>query len=170
MTIKALEQEPCADIAQERYKDLCEYFGDAKDILKSREDFTAWLGRVKWHIRKAEELYEKYEYKQEPCENAISRQAVISTIYDNKSDFKNDFAQGFFADRIRDLQPVNPQPKTGHWILADEQNKEDVENNNYRYICSKCQCSDIHAKGTIVPYCWKCGRRMVESQESEGEE
>lgn len=60
MAIKALEQEPCTD-AQERYEDLCEYFGDAKDILKSRKDFKAWLERVEWHIHKAEELYEKSE-------------------------------------------------------------------------------------------------------------
>lgn len=53
-----------------------------------------------------------------------------------------------------------PKTKTGHWILADEQNKEDVENDNYRFICSECQCSDIHAKGTKVPYCWKCGAKM----------
>ena len=52
------------------------------------------------------------------------------------------------------------EPKTGHWILADEQNKEDVENDNYRFICSECQCSDIHAKSTIVSYCWNCGARM----------
>ena len=100
----------------------------------------------------------------------ISRQAVISTIYDNESDFKNDFAQEFFADKIRDLPSVTPQPKTGHWILADEQNKEDVENGNYRFICSECQYSDIHAKGTLVPYCWKCGAKMVEPQESEDKE
>jgi len=68
--LEALEQQPCEDIAQERYKDLCEYFGGAKDILKSREDFNAWLERIKWHIRKAEELYEKYEYKKEPCEES----------------------------------------------------------------------------------------------------
>lgn len=43
-------------MAKERYEDLCEYFCDAKDILKSRDDFKAWLGRVKWHICKAEEL------------------------------------------------------------------------------------------------------------------
>ena len=66
---------------------------------------------------------------------------------------------------IEALEGVAIPNKTGHWILAEEQNKEDVENDNYRYICSKCQCSDIHAKGTIVPYCWKCGRRMVEPQE-----
>ena len=69
-------------------------------------------------------------------------------------------------ERLEKLPSVNPQP-TGHWIIADEQNKEDVENDNYRFICSECQCSDIHAKGTIVPYCWKCGRRMVEPQEGE---
>ena len=57
------------------------------------------------------------------------------------------------------------EPKTGHWILANEQNKEDVENDNYLYICSKCRCCDIHAKSAIVPYCWKCGARMVEPQE-----
>ena len=60
MAIQALSQEPCTDV-QERYEDLCEYFGDAKDILKSRKDFKAWLERVKWHIHKAEELYEKSE-------------------------------------------------------------------------------------------------------------
>ena len=58
------------------------------------------------------------------------------------------------------LPSVTPQQKVGYWVLADEQNKEDVENDNYRFICSECQCSDIHAKGTKVPYCWKCGAKM----------
>ena len=58
MAIKALEQD---SIAQERYEDLCEYFGGSEAILKSRDDFKAWLDRVKWHVCKAEELYEKYE-------------------------------------------------------------------------------------------------------------
>ena len=65
------KQKLCENIAEERYKDLCEYFGEAKNILKSRKEFKAWLERIKWHIHKAEELYEKYEYKQdkqEPCE------------------------------------------------------------------------------------------------------
>ena len=65
------------------------------------------------------------------------------------------------------IEALEQEPKTGHWILADDQNEEDVENDNYRFICSECQCSDIHAKGTIVPYCWKCGAKMVEPPESE---
>ena len=64
--VNAIKAIPSAEstVAQERYEDLCEYFGGAKDILNNREDFKAWLGRIKWHIHKAEELYEKYE--QEP--------------------------------------------------------------------------------------------------------
>jgi hypothetical protein len=48
--------EPCDDVAKDCYEELCRYFGDAKDILKNREDFKAWLDRIKWHIHKAEEL------------------------------------------------------------------------------------------------------------------
>ena len=50
--------------------------------------------------------------------DCISRQAVIGTIYDNKSDFKNDFAQGFFADKIRELPSVTPQEP--RWIPVSE--------------------------------------------------
>ena len=64
------------------------------------------------------------------------------------------------------IKALSQEPKIGHWILADKQNKEDVENDNYRFICSECQCSDIHAKGIIVPYCWKCGVKM-ESEDKE---
>lgn len=92
----------------------------------------------------------------QPADDAISRQAVISTIYDNKSDFKNDFAQGFFADKIRDLSPVKPQdPKTGHWIDVD----------GIWFKCSEC---DAHRKMTPAYkeyYCPYCGCRMVEPQE-----
>ena len=67
----------CDDIAKERYADLCAYFGEEKDILKNRKDFTDWLERIKWHIHKAEELFDKYEKHSEPCEAAVSREAFI---------------------------------------------------------------------------------------------
>ena len=88
----------------------------------------------------------------------ISRQAVISTIYDNESDFKNDFAQGFFADKIRDLPPVTPRSKTGHW-----------EKHSYfkdAYICSSCNTG-----GNMVykdfKYCPNCGAKMTEKSGEE---
>ena len=54
----------------------------------------------------------------------------------------------------------NPERKKGKWILSDIQNPEDVRNGNYAYICSNCSHSDIHAKTTVVPFCWHCGADM----------
>ena len=89
-----------------------------------------------------------------PCKDAISRRAVISTIYDNKSDFKNDFAQGFFADRIRELPPVTPKQRTGYWIDTGSGQE-----------CSECHeiqyCYDNHRF-----YCGNCGTKM-ESEDKE---
>lgn len=105
---------------------------------------------------------------QQPCDDVVSRQAVLYGLASiAKAKAKSD-AQKALMGRVmfftEQLPPVTPQQKYGKWILADEQNKEDVENDNYRFICSECQCSDIHAKGTIVPYCWKCGAKMQESE------
>lgn len=95
--------------------------------------------------------------------DTINRQAVdrLTWEYLRKATDEN----VAFYEHFLDLPPIEPIRPKGHWILADEQNKEDVENDNYRFICSECQCSDIHAKGTIVPYCWKCGADMREVEE-----
>lgn len=26
--------------------------------------------------------------------------------------------------------------------------------------CSRCFSSDVHSKGMVIPYCWRCGARM----------
>lgn len=112
-----LEQEP-KTVAQERYEDLCEYFGDAKVILKNREDFKAWLDRVKWHIRKAEELYEKYE-KESSAEKTghwiftqRDKHIDICCSECGNTRFK-EYAYGYTIDeisleRIKDLIKKNP--------------------------------------------------------------
>ena len=56
---RPLEQEPTTknDLAQERYQDLIEYFGEekvAKTILESRKEFKAWLERLRWHVKRAD--------------------------------------------------------------------------------------------------------------------
>ena len=54
-------------LAQERYQDLIDYFGDEKDakiILEDRKEFKAWLERLKWHVRKADELTREMEQLQ----------------------------------------------------------------------------------------------------------
>lgn len=178
IALEALEQEP---IAQERYKDLCEYFGNMKDILNSREDFKAWLARVKWHIHKAEELYEKYE--QEPCPNAISHTDMLDAI-GHGTTYTSEELQRI----IKGMPPVNPQepsndmvsrevfeqvmwerdlaieqlkdlgyglgekPKTGHWKYYQN------EKGDWINECSVCG-SDAGV-GYQYPYCPNCGTRM----------
>ena len=61
------EKEPTTknDLAQERYQDLKEYFGDnetAKTILEDKKEFKAWLERVKWHVKRADELARELEH------------------------------------------------------------------------------------------------------------
>lgn len=64
-----------------------------------------------------------------------------------------------FYDAIPDWCPL-AEPKTGEWILSDNQRREDVENGNFYYFCSNCNHGDLHAKAQEVPYCWHCGAKM----------
>ena len=118
---------------------------------------------------------EESEEEQEPCSkdinvsatDYISRQAAIDALGECPMNWMDSYAE-IVAERdwkdtvemLNSLPSVTPQSKTGHWILANNQSKEDVLNDNYRFICSECKCSDIHAKGIKVPYCWKCGSKM----------
>lgn len=135
MAIEALEQEPCTDVisrqaaidalmelldrpnhAEFLYTDeICRALNYLPSVTlrlcgECPLDYEKGnMGEQKECLRMSVEALER-----ELCEDAISRKAVISTIYDDESDFKNDFAQGFFADKIRDLKTVTPQLKVGH--------------------------------------------------------
>lgn len=51
--------------------------------------------------------------KQEPCEDAISRQAVLDIA---KSSRSNWIDNSVLFKRVNELPSVNPQPKMGHWL------------------------------------------------------
>lgn len=109
----------------------------------------------------------------QPCEDAISRQAVIDMISDAQilSDESGEYC-GYCTEDIdiESIPPVNPT-NTGQWIDHPE-----IETSTPEYLmfyeCSECgdrQCfckSDIHKKR----FCSNCGCRMVEPQERSGEE
>ena len=56
-------------VAQERYEDLCEYFGndhdDIKTVLGDRKEFKAWLERLKWHVKECNKLSRQLEAQPE---------------------------------------------------------------------------------------------------------
>ena len=153
------EQEPCDDIAEERYKDLCEYFGEAKDILENRKEFKAWLERVKWYIHKAEELYEKYEYKQEPCDT-ISRADAKGVIGKNyRMWFINDKAMMDCMSELNKLPPVQPQPsRKGKWEYTKHYGKR------YR-VCPFCKAEKEDDLSSGWNFCQYCGADMREGAE-----
>lgn len=105
-------------------------------------------------------------------EDCISRQEVLDILKNKWNMFSdaNDAMQKSI-DTIETLPPVISQPKTGHWILNDNQGVQAV--GCLIYHCSECGreiSSKYHGKISLLkeyPYC-HCGAKMVEPQESEG--
>lgn len=97
------------------------------------------------------------ELEQEPCKDAISRQAVGEVLlkYAHSTEGKA-FAE-FLVSQINDLPPVNPAEKVGRWILLDKCS-------NSGYYCSECQKKVVKEgwSNTVkkIKYCPNCGVKM----------
>ena len=85
----------------------------------------------------------------EPCEDAISRAAVIDILRYECSDK----VERYLRDKIEALPSVTPKQKMCRWIWQTE----DI------YRCSECN-EDVHVKEVMnVPqyeFCPNCGARM----------
>ena len=88
--------------------------------------------------------------KQQPCEDAISRQAVLDIA---KSSRSNWIDNSVLFKRVNELPSVNPQPKTGYWI----ENAPEYQNIDPPYICSECGHSNL----IKTNYCEQCGAKML---------
>lgn len=90
--------------------------------------------------------------EQEPCEDAISRQAVLNACEQSINILEA-------VDRIMDLPSVEQEPKTGHWI---DTGSESFEFHRV-YKCSECGNTEIEYPEGIrghFRYCPNCGARM----------
>lgn len=110
--------------------------------------------------------------EQQPCDDAISRQAVLDRIRESIETYHNQYTTdmlnmwGLFTQFIKEMPPVTPQQKYGKWIKHPE-----IETSTPEYLmfyeCSECgdkQCfckSDLHKKR----FCNSCGVKMQESEE-----
>jgi Zn finger protein HypA/HybF involved in hydrogenase expression len=90
--------------------------------------------------------------EQEPCENAISREDALMALTGEWTEITDEIIHRFIK-RIKALPPVNPQPKTGHWIISP---------NDCFATCSECGLSGD--KGIFKHYRWCpiCGAKMSE--------
>ena len=102
--------------------------------------------------------------EQEPCDDAISRQAVLNILDDVVKDYikENDFdkAQGVAWVKVQKLPPVTPKPKIGRWI-----DKDGISDFMY---CSNCGGKKHYSEKWIgCPYCLA---DMRESYKEESED
>jgi len=100
--------------------------------------------------------------KQEPCEDAISREAAITAVKDlEERDIETygcKIPEGFDATEaikaLRELPSVNPASKTGKWIVDDIY---------YQIRCMQCgHISPMTYKWNFCPF---CGAEMREGDE-----
>lgn len=111
--------------------------------------------------------------EQQPCENCISRQAVLDI------DFKRIILTTAkpaetIEQKVKALPPVAPKQK-GHWDHGKEISREyrgqTLVNINYLdWYCSNCHCVVEQSIKPEWSYCPNCGCRMIEPQESEDKE
>jgi hypothetical protein len=86
----------------------------------------------------------------QPCEDCVSRRAVYEILNDAYFLKLDDGAA--LQESVKQLPPVTPQPKMGHWVKVIE------ENGHAFYLCSVCK------EGTDENYDWCpfCGCKMQE--------
>lgn len=99
--------------------------------------------------------------RDKPCEDAIRREDAITAVSEA---LEHVFVENedIAKKMINKLPPVNPQPKTGHWI------RELIRNEKggcigAKMICSECGNDNKHDEYMI--YCPNCGAKMDERRE-----
>ena len=103
--------------------------------------------------------------EQEPCGDAISRQAVQDYIAKYLSQYLyNDVREAVevIDEYIGELPSVTPQPKTGHWT------RELIRNEKGGCIGAKMICSECgndNKNDEYMTYCPNCGAKMQKSEE-----
>jgi DNA-directed RNA polymerase subunit RPC12/RpoP len=113
--------------------------------------------------------------EQEPCKDTISREDAIGAVANlfEMSEYPHPYPQGKpirlrdIKEKLKQLPPVQPKPKTGQWVLLNECS-------NSGYYCSECHKKVVKEgwSGTVkkIKFCPNCGCRMVKPQESEDKE
>jgi len=107
------------------------------------------------------QIIDKYA-EQEPCDDAISRQATLEP-YKVLND-TDTLCVALIRANIMQQPSVRPQePKTGHWII----DKGSLD----AFYGEVCKCSECGVESIgESDFCPYCGAKMVEPQESEDKE
>lgn len=142
IAIEALEQQPCDD-----WYDVP---SDEMTLEQARQAVKNLRKKLIEHLEK------------NPCEDAVSRQAVLDQAVDYGS---NTYL--IPVNSVKTLPSVTPKEKTGRWIMP-QQDDGMSEPIYYQVRCSKCNFDldpqtwhqELH-RYNADKYCPNCGARMV---------
>lgn len=113
--------------------------------------------------------------RQEPSEDAVSRQAVLEQIncWIGSGEYRYTNATDYLNKRIKALQAVNPQEKAGYWMPIEYPTGVEAfgvkEMSAQELQCSECGKTVDISDGDFK-YCPYCKARMFEPRESEDKE
>lgn len=109
--------------------------------------------------------------KQEPCDDAINREDTLKAMIEKLGIRNEDYllpAEATLYKVVKNMPPVTPQPKTGHWISFGVQGEVDGQIVQV-FTCSECGAISIFrmASGNIVngDICPNCGAKMKSETE-----
>ena len=91
---------------------------------------------------------------------------IIDIPDDKYTDIKNGYMCQEYADEIINLIPIAEvynEHKISHWIPLDYIGVG-------MYECANCHAVDEHDNDVNVPYCWRCGCRMVDNGDKKNED
>ena len=141
MTLKELKQWKCrAEKCVEIYKNN----GKDTSTAKVTIPVNKFLDLTDTAIKALE---------QQPCEDCISRQAVINAINQNCI-YENEYnlTASHIKEMVQQLPSVTPKEKIGYWYIRE----------TYPLECESWECSEckevVYEK---TKYCPNCGARMV---------
>ena len=154
------------DEAIDRYTNNAEYertHGSLHGCLEFRQ-LAEWLKDYKRLL------------EQQPCEDAISRQAALNSLIDNTHLDGYDLAEALDAIENKEKLPsITSQQKIGRWEHGKEISREYrgqalVSIDYLDWHCSNCHCVVEQSIKPKWDYCPNCGAKMIEPQESEDKE
>lgn len=142
---------------------------DKNEVLKILETAKDENGEVPMQL-----VRQAFKKLPEPCEDAVSRAAVIDLIEASDLDLANGMDNQAVRSFVKMVPPVTPKQKTGKWI------HEIVNNYTEKMYCSECGepaplvlASDgyygVYARGEIrkTHFCPNCGAEMEGTNEND---
>ena len=102
--------------------------------------------------------------EQEPCEDCVSRKGVHDMLENIPVTFESKWFNWLqmACNRLAELPPVVPQPKTGYWISWYEIIEEEWgTEHNPHCKCSECNTEVDPHTSKFINCCPVCGAKMI---------